>query len=200
MRIIANFYDLMIHNAVFFCSYKDPGKIPLNGLAQIAFAGRSNVGKSTLLNCLVNQKKLAKTSKTPGRTRLINLFLINDQYYFVDLPGYGYAKAPKKEKNEWDRLVETYFQKRENLKGLILLLDCRRTPNADDLMLLGWLRQENIKFTIALTKADKLSKSRLVDRVRETEKEFGIRPIPFSSLSGAGRKDLQRWIDETVNS
>lgn len=190
----------MINSAVFFCSYKDPGKIPSDGLTQIAFAGRSNVGKSTLLNCLVNQKKLAKTSKTPGRTRLINLFLIDNRYYFVDLPGYGYAKASKKEKYEWDRMVEIYFQRRENLKGLILLLDCRRIPNDDDLMLIDWLRQENIKFTVALTKADKLSKSRLLSKARETEREFGIKPIPFSSLSGIGRKELQKWIDETVNS
>lgn len=189
----------MTINAVFFCSYKDVRKIPSDGRAQIAFAGRSNVGKSTLLNRLVGQKKLAKTSKTPGRTRLINFFLIKDSYYFVDLPGYGFAKASKKEKNEWGRMVEDYFQKRKNLKGLILLLDCRREPNDDDLMLLDWLQTEKIEFTIALTKADKLSKSKLINKVKAVERDFEIKPIPFSSLSGIGRKELWKWIDETVD-
>lgn len=190
----------MTVNAVFFCSYKDVGKIPSDGRAQIAFAGRSNVGKSTLLNRLVGQKKLAKTSKTPGRTRLINFFTINDSYYFVDLPGYGFAKASKKDKNEWGRMVERYFQERKNLKGLILLLDCRREPNDDDLMLLDWLRSEKIEFTIALTKADKLSKSKLINKIRALKKDFGIESIPFSSLSGIGRKELWKWINNTVGS
>lgn len=189
----------MTVNAVFFCSYKDVGKIPSDGRAQIAFAGRSNVGKSTLLNRLVGQKKLAKTSKTPGRTRLINFFLINDSYYFVDLPGYGFAKASKKDKNEWGRMVEAYFQERKNLKGLILLLDCRREPNNDDLMLLDWLQTEKIGFTIALTKADKLSKSKLINKIRAVKKDFGIEPIGFSSLSGIGRKELWKWINDTVD-
>ncbi|MCP4706195.1 MAG: YihA family ribosome biogenesis GTP-binding protein [candidate division Zixibacteria bacterium] len=190
----------MTVNAVFFCSYKDVGKIPSDDRAQIAFAGRSNVGKSTLLNRLVNQKKLAKTSKTPGRTRLLNFFLIQDTYYFVDLPGYGFAKASKKDKNEWGRMVESYFQERKNLKGLILLLDCRREPNNDDLMLLNWLQSEDIAFTIALTKADKLGKNKLYSKVREIKKDFGIEPIPFSSLSGIGRKELWKWINDTVDS
>jgi len=190
----------MTVNAVFFCSYKDPGKIPSDDRAQIAFAGRSNVGKSTLLNNLVNQRKLAKTSKTPGRTRLLNFFLIQDSYYFVDLPGYGFAKASKKDKNEWGRMVEEYFQQRKNLKGLILLLDCRRDPNDDDLMLLDWLVSENIEFTIALTKADKLSRSKLLNKIRVVKKDFGIEPIPFSSLSGIGRKELWKWINDTVES
>ncbi len=190
----------MTVNAVFFCSYKDVGKIPSDDRAQIAFAGRSNVGKSTLLNRLVNQKKLAKTSKTPGRTRLLNFFLIQDTYYFVDLPGYGFAKASKKDKNEWGRMVESYFQERKNLKGLILLLDCRREPNDDDLMLLNWLKSENIAFTIALTKADKLGKNKLYSKVKEIKKDFCIEPIPFSSLSGIGRKELWKWINDTVES
>ncbi len=188
----------MTVNAVFFCSYKDVGKIPSDGLAQIAFAGRSNVGKSTLLNRLVNQKKLAKTSKTPGRTRLMNFFLINEAYYFVDLPGYGFAKASKKDRNEWGRMVESYFQARKNLNGLILLLDCRREPNDDDLMLINWLQTEKIEFTIALTKADKLSKSKLMGKVNAIKKDFGIEPIPFSSLSGIGRIELWKWINKTV--
>ncbi len=190
--------NLMIQDAVFFCSYKDPNKIPSDGRSQIAFAGRSNVGKSTLLNCLAGKKKLAKTSKTPGRTRLINLFLINNSYYFVDLPGYGFANASRKERNEWGRMVEDYFRIQTNLKGLILLHDCRRDANEDDLMLLKWLKSENRDFVVALTKADKLGRSQLINQVRAVEKVYGTKPIPFSSQSGLGRKELLKWIDAAV--
>ena len=186
-------------NAVFYRSYADARKIPSDNRSQIAFAGRSNVGKSSLLNRIVGQKRLAKTSKTPGRTRLLNFFLINDKYYFVDLPGYGYAKASESDKRQWGKLVNDYLEGSESLKGLCFLLDCRRDPNEDDLTMLEWLHSGKINFVIVLTKADKLSRSNLMKKSREIEKIFDVKPIPFSSVSGIGKKELMRWIDGVVS-
>ena len=189
----------MAQNAVYYGSYSDVRKIPSDNRAQIGFAGRSNVGKSTLLNILAGQKKLARTSKTPGRTRLINLFLINDSFYFVDLPGYGYARASKAERQRWGRLVEDYFKHRRGLKGLILLLDCRREPNDDDLMMLDWLVVEKVPFVVALTKSDKLSKNNLIKKAREIESNYNLDVIPFSAQSGLGKKELWQWINAALN-
>ena len=187
-------------NAVFYRSYADARKIPSDRRPQIAFAGRSNVGKSSLLNEVVGQKRLAKTSKTPGRTRLLNFFLINDRYYFVDLPGYGYAKASESDKRQWGKLVNEYLEGSESLKGLCFLLDCRRDPNEDDLLMLEWLESGKINYVVILTKADKLSRSNLIKKSREIEKIFKVTPIPFSSLSGIGKKELMRWIEDVVSS
>lgn len=188
----------MPQNAIFVGSYDDVRKIPSDNRPQIAFGGRSNVGKSTLLNKLVGHKKLARTSKTPGRTRLVNFFLIDNKYYFVDLPGYGYAKAPVKAIEEWGRLVNSYLESSQTLKGLIFLHDCRRDPGEDDLMMIEWMESRGIRFAIVLTKADKLSKSRLNKKSREIEQAFKVQPISFSSLSGLGRKELLRWIEDVI--
>jgi len=185
--------------AVFYKSYSDARQIPNDKRVQIAFAGRSNVGKSTLLNGLVGRKGLAKTSKTPGRTRLINLFLIEESYFFVDLPGYGYAKASAKEKLEWGKLVNNYLESSPNLKGLCFLLDCRRDPNEDDLMMIDWMESQKIRFVIVLTKSDKLSRNELVKKRREIERVFKVTPMPFSSRSGIGRNELLGWIKDVVN-
>ncbi len=188
----------MAHSAEFYRSFSNAGEIPSDNRAQIAFAGRSNVGKSSLLNRLVGQKKLARTSKTPGRTRLINLFLIDNSFYFVDLPGYGYAKASKADKAAWGKMVEKFFEKKLNLKGLVLLLDCRRDPTEDDMIMIDWLDSSGINYIIALTKADKLSKSRLIQKQKQLEKAFSVEVIPFSTLSGIGRNEIWAWIDRAV--
>ena len=188
----------MIKEAEFVGSYTNAQRIPSDGRPQIAFAGRSNVGKSSLLNKLTNRKRLAKTSKTPGRTRQLNFFLINKSYYFVDLPGYGYAKAPTKEKEAWSRLIDEYLETSEYLRGLVFLIDCRRDPTEDDLMMLDWLKAKEIAYTIVLTKADKLSRNNLINRTIRLAKTFGIEPIPFSIISGVGKKELTSWIEKTV--
>jgi len=185
-------------NAKFLGSYSDARKIPSDNRPQVAFAGRSNVGKSSLLNKLVGRKNLAKTSKTPGRTQLINFFIVNDRFYFVDLPGYGYAKASVKAREEWGKLVDSYLETSENLKGLCFLLDCRRDPNEDDLMMIEWLDAREIEYAIILTKADKLSRNQLNKKIREIEDAFRTRPIPFSVNTGAGKKELLRWFDEVI--
>ncbi|MEW5924206.1 MAG: ribosome biogenesis GTP-binding protein YihA/YsxC [Candidatus Zixiibacteriota bacterium] len=185
-------------SAVFYRSYADARKIPQDSRPQIAFAGRSNVGKSSLLNRLVGLKRLAKTSKTPGRTRLVNFFLINEKYFFVDLPGYGYARASESEKRQWGRLVNNYLENSANLRAVCFLLDCRREPNADDLLMIDWLQSSDIKYAIVLTKADKLSKSNLAKKKKEIEKIFKVTPIPFSSVSGIGKRELMKWIEDLV--
>ncbi len=186
-------------NATFVGSYNDVRRIPADNRPQIAFAGRSNVGKSTLLNKLVGRKKLAKTSKIPGRTQMINFFLINDRYYFVDLPGYGYAKASPGARKEWGLLVDKYFEKSPRLKGIVFLLDCRRDPNEDDLMMIDWIESRAIKYAFVLTKTDKLSKSRIIKKIDKIENAFRVKPILFSSLSGIGKIELSRWIEDIVN-
>lgn len=188
----------MPQSAIFIGSYSDVRQIPSDNRTQVAFAGRSNVGKSTLLNKLINRKRLAKTSKTPGRTQLVNFFLIEDSYYFVDLPGYGYAKASLKAIKVWGKLANRFLEDSPNLKALVFLMDCRRDPSEDDMLMIEWLESRDIKFVIVLTKADKINRSNLTKKIRQISRTFKTEAIPFSSMSGIGRKELLRWIEAIV--
>ncbi|MCH9032013.1 MAG: YihA family ribosome biogenesis GTP-binding protein [candidate division Zixibacteria bacterium] len=169
-------------------------QLPRDGFPHIAFAGRSNVGKSSLLNSLLDQKGLAKTSSTPGRTQAINVFEIDSSYYFIDLPGYGFAKAPISVKEKWAKLVDGYFRNCRELAGVIVLLDCRRIPSDDDLTLLDWLISRSAPFIIALTKSDKLGRGKLSQTMRSLEKVLPGGIIPYSSPKGTGKKELWSWI------
>lgn len=164
---------------------------------EVAFVGRSNVGKSTLINTLTNRKKLAKTSKTPGRTRLINFFLINDENYFVDLPGYGYAKVSKVEKEKWGKIIEDYFLNRPQLKKVMLLVDSRRAPSEDDILMYNFIKHYGFKVIIVGTKVDKLLKSSIKKNeklIRDTLKlKDGDEVLLFSALKRMG---IQELIDE----
>ena len=165
---------------------------------EFAFVGKSNVGKSSLINSVTNRKKLAKTSKTPGRTQLVNYFLINKKYYFVDLPGYGFAKVPEYVKKDWGKIIEGYLQS-ERRKIVFLLLDIRRIPTQDDKDLIEWLEHYNIDFRIILTKVDKLSNNERFKQLKEIKKKFPIfkyDPFYYSSLSKEGREKLLEFIDE----
>ncbi len=185
--------------AEFVGSFDNLKSIPSDGLPQIAFGGRSNVGKSTLLNTLVGQRKLARTSKTPGRTQSLNFFLINNRYYFVDLPGYGYAKAPDSVRLAWGKAVDKYLNGVDNLCGLVFLLDCRREPGEEDLMLLEWVEYRKMAYIMVLTKADKLSRGALAAKVKEMGKGFrSARLIPFSSQTRTGKTEIMKWIDEVI--
>ncbi len=188
----------MPKKAKFVGSFSDVRQIPADNRPQIAFAGRSNVGKSTLLNRLVNRKNLAKTSKIPGRTQLVNFFLIDDKYYFVDLPGYGYARASVRAIKEWGKLVNNFLEGSRNLKGLIFLMDCRRDPNEDDLIMLDWMENREVEYIVVLTKTDKISKSNMLRKARQINDIFRVHPILFSSLSGIGKKELVSWIEEVI--
>lgn len=190
----------MIKKAKFITSVADKSKIYETNAPEFAFAGKSNVGKSSLINYLTGQSKLAKTSSEPGRTRLLNYFEINDgQFYFVDLPGYGYAKVPKEEKIKWGDLIETYLKTSENLKNVFVLLDIRHEPSADDLLLISFLFTLNIPFTIIATKADKLSKmqTRKAVAMLSAETKVGADNIIVTSVTQKkGREEVEKRIGQ----
>ena len=149
---------MIIKSAEFVKSAVKPSQYPSAVLPEIAFTGRSNVGKSSLINTLVNRKHLVKTSSTPGRTQLINFFIINNTISFVDLPGFGYAKVPDSIKKTWGPMIETYLSTRKTLKGVVLIMDIRRIPGMQELNFIEWLQYFNIPSILILTKSDKLSK------------------------------------------
>jgi GTP-binding protein len=186
-------------NCVFAGACYDVDKLPKDRRPQIALAGRSNVGKSSLLNKLAGQKKLAKVSSTPGKTRSVNLFLVGDKYYLVDLPGYGYAKAPKAEREAWAQLVEDYFYKSAHLAGLVFLLDCRRETSIQDIELLGWVTPRKLPTVVVLTKADKLSRDKINRKVAAVQSQLGLTAIPFSTVTGQGKNELGTAIRDLLS-
>lgn len=183
--------------ASFVTSATQPREYPNRPLPRIAFVGRSNVGKSSLINSLVGRKKLARTSSSPGRTRLINFFLVDSKWLFVDLPGYGYAKVSRSERERWGPMVEEYLRGDQDLKLLILLVDARHKPSNLDQVMREWLEQYGIPHLIVATKADKLSANQLqksLKRIRETFNADLV--LPYSAHTGAGKKELWRIIQE----
>jgi len=174
---------------------------PETGLPEVAFAGRSNVGKSSLLNALVRRKSIARVSKTPGRTREINFFKVNDTFVLVDLPGYGFAKVSKERRADWRPLIESYLKLTPQLKGIVLLLDIRRDPSDDDRAMLDFLSEVGIPTIVAVTKADKLSRAAVDARVIALGRELGLSEeqlIPFSARTGQGRDDLARAMADII--
>ena len=192
---------MIIKSAEFVISTVKPSQYPPWNLPEIAFAGRSNVGKSSLINSLLNRKQLVKTSSTPGRTQLINFFSINDEVGFVDIPGYGYAKVPASVKKGWGAMIEKYLSTRENLKGVVLILDLRRTPGPEDMTFMDWLSHYNIPFIRVLTKADKLSKAQQAKQQAIISDSLQIEKndlILFSAKSGTGKKPVWDAIEKLV--
>ena len=166
---------------------------PPSDLPEVAFAGRSNVGKSSLLNKLVRRKAFARVSNTPGRTREINFFKVNDQFVLADLPGYGYARISKERKAEWRPLIEGYLRSSPALRGVVQLLDVRHDPTEDDRQMLDFLAELETPTVVVLTKIDKLSPQAAADRVREIGERLRLdadQMIPFSAVTGAGRDEL----------
>jgi GTP-binding protein len=161
---------------------------------EVAFAGRSNVGKSSLINTLVHRKKLAKTSATPGRTQALNFFSVADRFYLVDLPGYGYAVASREAKKSWQSMIETYLLKRDNLKAVVVILDIRRDPNKGDMELIRWLREYRRRVILVLTKSDKLSRRQAIERTQLIRQELKAIseevPTVFSAKTREGREEI----------
>ncbi len=180
-----------------------PDQIPDGRLPEIAFSGRSNVGKSSLLNRLLNRKSLARISNTPGKTRTLNYYCVNNEFYLVDLPGYGYAKRSQQERKSWGHLIDHYLQDRPCLKGFIQLLDARHDPTQDDMEMIAWLAHAQKPFLVLATKSDKLSGNKLQKQLKRT-REF-LKPyktidlLPFSAPKGRGRLEVWRWIQEAIN-
>ncbi|MBM7834528.1 ribosome biogenesis GTP-binding protein YihA/YsxC [Clostridium sardiniense] len=185
---------MRIKQSEFIISAVKKEQYPTDDRVEIAFVGRSNVGKSSIINALTNRKKLAKVSQTPGKTRLINFFLINNDFYLVDLPGYGYAKVSKTEKASWGQTIERYLNGREELKRVVLLVDSRHKPTADDVMMHEWIKHYGYDVTVVATKSDKLSNNSLRKSekiIRETLKLTKEDKLYFfSSLNKKGSEQL----------
>jgi GTP-binding protein len=192
---------LLVKNAEFIKSATKPAHYPPADLPEIAFAGRSNVGKSSLINVLVNRKSLVRTSSTPGRTQLINFFTVNGEFTLVDLPGYGFAKVPLAVKKQWGPMIETYLSTRENLRGVVLILDIRRVPGPEDRQMLDWLRAYGIPPVLVMTKCDKVSKNERARQASEIARSLGVTREEltlFSALSRDGKDELWLRIGELL--
>lgn len=185
---------MRIKQSEFLTSAVKKSQYPIDNRVEIAFVGRSNVGKSSIINAITNRRGLAKVSQTPGKTRLINFFTINNDFYLVDLPGYGYAKVSKKEQASWGKTIETYLNQREELKRVILLVDCRHKPTADDITMHEWIKHYGYDVIIVATKSDKLSNNELRKSeklIRETLKlSKDDKLYFFSSLNKKGKDEL----------
>jgi len=183
---------MKIVSVEFIKSATAPSGYPQGNLPEVAFVGRSNVGKSSLINTLVQRKRLARTSNTPGRTQIINFFAINQGLMFVDLPGYGFARVPEAVKREWGPMIETYLRERQCLQLVVFILDIRREPSEEDLALKAWLDYYGRKTLFVLTKSDKLSRGEGKNRQRAIGKSLALPdvPISFSAKTGTGRDKI----------
>ncbi len=182
-----------VKNTEFIKSAVTPDQYPVSDLPEVAFAGRSNVGKSSLINTLVNRKSLVRTSRTPGRTRLINFFAVNGQFMLADLPGYGFASVPLAVRLEWGPMIETYLGRRENLRGVVTILDVRRVPSKEDLLMFQWLKTYSVPTLVVINKCDKVSRN---ERARQAAVISRTIDVPaeefvfFSALTKEGKDQL----------
>ena len=196
---------MLIKSAEFVMSNTDPGLCPESDRPEFAFIGRSNVGKSSLINMLMGKKDLAKTSSEPGKTRLINHFIVNDDWFLVDLPGYGYAKALRSSREKWIKFIRKYILERENLYCVMVLLDIRVEPQQNDLDFMNWLGENEIPFVMVFTKMDKLGKVAVVTNLaayhEEMFKTWEELPQIFitSAEKGTGREELLDFIEGTIH-
>lgn len=176
--------------------------LPDTELPEVAFAGKSNVGKSSLINALMNRKALARTSASPGKTQTINFYNINDAMYLVDLPGYGYAKVSQSVKEQWGKLIERYLQKSKQLKAVFLLIDIRHDPSANDKMMYDWIVHNGYQPIIIATKVDKLKRSQVQKHVKALKQGLellaGAQVIPFSAETKQGREEIWKIMDELL--
>ncbi|MCH5286292.1 MAG: YihA family ribosome biogenesis GTP-binding protein [Christensenellaceae bacterium] len=191
-----------IKKAEFITSMVGYGPFEGKGLPQVAVAGRSNVGKSSLINRLCNRKALARTSATPGKTRLINVFLLNEFFHLIDLPGYGFAKVDKQEKQRWGRMMQDYFEQADELRHVLCLVDIRHEPTEDDKNMNKFLRQMGIPFTVIATKADKISRGARMKQLAPICRALLVQPwevICFSSEDGTGRDQLLELLEKVTS-
>ncbi len=173
-------------------------QLPQPGLPEIAFAGRSNVGKSSLINCLIKRKALARTSGQPGKTQTLNFYLVNAKIYLVDLPGYGFAKVPPQVRSKWKELLEDYLSQRMSLKGVALVIDSRHAASPLDLQMYQWLKYYNKPLLIVATKVDKLRSSEYKPFLQRLQAAYAAPVIPFSSEKGIGREEIWRQVENVM--
>ena len=177
-------------------------KLPENTLPEIGFAGKSNVGKSSLINALMNRKSLARTSATPGKTQTINFYNINEEMYMVDLPGYGYAKVSEQEKVQWGKMIERYLNTSKQLRAVFLLIDIRHDPSANDKMMYNWIVEQGFHPIIIATKLDKIKRSQIQKQVKAIKTGLNLLPgtsvIPFSAETKQGRDEIWELMDKIL--
>ena len=177
-------------------------RLPANQLPEVAFAGKSNVGKSSLINGLMNRKSFARISATPGKTQTINFYNINEEIYLVDIPGYGYAKVSEKEKIQWGKLIERYLQNSKQLRAVFLLIDIRHAPSANDKTMYEWIAANGYRPVIIATKLDKIKRSQKDKQLKLIREGLSVLPgtviIPFSSVSKQGRDEIWSYVEEEV--
>jgi GTP-binding protein len=191
---------MKVIDAKFYKSVFKKVSLPTGQIPEIAFSGRSNVGKSSLINTLINRKGIAKTSSTPGRTQSINFIDLNNSLYFVDLPGYGYARVPDSVKKDWQHLIEGYLEKRENLKLVILIIDSRRDPREEEEQFADWLKLNGISYAVVITKIDKLKKGKRLKSYSAWQKFLGVENVlPFSAVTGEGKGGIWSIIEQHLN-
>jgi GTP-binding protein len=193
---------LKVNQAEFVISAVGPSQYPEDALPEIALAGRSNVGKSSLINCLISRKNLARTSSQPGKTQTLNYYKVNQDLYFVDLPGYGYAKVSKTKREQWGKFIESYLMNRETLRLVMQLVDLRHPPSKDDQAMYEWLRHNDVPVLVVATKADKIPRSQWPKHlkiVRETlGMDKGVQPLMFSSELGLGKDELWGILEQAM--
>ncbi len=193
---------MKVNSVEFKGSFVNIRNLPEPKLPEIAFAGRSNVGKSSLINCLINRKQLAKTSSTPGKTRALNYYSVNEKFYFVDLPGYGFSKVSKAEQKRWKLLIESYCSKNKYLKGVIQIIDSRHGLTKLDQEMLIWLSYLQLPILIVATKIDKLSRNKaqlMLKRIADNTGEFGIAGVvPFSKITKQGKEHIWKSVIDLI--
>lgn len=195
---------MKILSAEFIKSIYDLRALPNSVLSEFVFVGRSNVGKSSLINVICNKKKMAKIGSVPGKTRQLNYFLINEKFYLVDLPGYGYAKVPEQIRAGWRKLVEDYISERSNVKLVFVMIDSRHEPTYLDELMVSWLEYYEIPFAVVLTKSDKISSNKMQKQIYRASKivnneDLCIDYIPFSIITGEGKYEILKLVEEHLD-
>jgi len=195
---------MIIHNAEYVSSAVNPSQYPEEGLPEIALAGRSNVGKSSLINKFLGRRNLARTGNTPGKTQTLNFYRVNDKWFFVDLPGYGYAKVSKQVKAQWGVMMEAYLANRGNLRAVVQIVDLRHQPSLEDREMHEWLRQRGVPTLVVATKADKIARGQWTKQLAVIAAAFELPDwrliIPFSAETGAGAQELHEAMEEILES
>mgnify|MGYP003362258277 CR=1 FL=1 len=197
--LVEELFSMEVHNVELVMSAVATSQYPTTGYPEIALSGRSNVGKSSLINVLINRNSYARTSSQPGKTQTLNFYQVEDQLYFVDVPGYGYAKVSKKDREKFGQMIETYLTNRSTLRGVIILVDARHAPTKDDVTMYEWMHYYKMPLLVVATKSDKIARGKWNKQESLIKKTLNFQAgddfIPFSAKTKAGKADVWAWIE-----